>query len=396
MEGEKLTVSQIYKLVTLFNATLIPLRNFIVAILQRTEVTAAVRRINKLIQVEQFERLEDDTYMQKGEIEIFNGNFNWEDPKYYKMFEGKEMSEEVQSNMILKDIDLSIKKGEFIAVVGKVGSGKSSLLLAMMNEMVRQKGIIKKNGKIAYISQETILFNDTILNNVIFGNRFDREKFDRCLDICQMRPDLEIMPGKEFTEIGERGINMSGGQKQRVNIARAVYSDSDIYLIDDALSALDAYVGKKIMEDVFKKELKGKTRIMVTHYLHLLDSVDKVLLIDKGEIKAFGSYDEVRKSPEFKEFAEEAGDGDDEEENTITEKISKSKEIELIKSQLTPKALSRKSEDEIERRPQIIESVMREPDIELKSILTQNKKQNTEDEKEKKGKLTKEEKINQE
>ena len=133
-----------------------------------------------------------------------------------------------------------------------------------------------------------------------------------------MKTDLEILPGREETEIGERGINMSGGQKQRINIARGVYSDSDIYLIDDALSALDAYVGKKIMDKVFAGELANKTRVMVTHYLHLLDQVDRVVFIDKGKIAAIGTYEELKQLESFKAFASDSDGQDKEEESEET------------------------------------------------------------------------------
>lgn len=123
-------------------------------------------------------------------------------------------------------------------------------------------------------------------------------------------PDLEILPGREQTEIGERGTNMSGGQKQRINIARALYSDSDIVLIDDALSALDAFVGKKVMEQVFCEEMAGKTRVMVTHHLSLLEgNVNKVILLADGKIIQCGSFEEVKKTNEYADFAR--GDKED-------------------------------------------------------------------------------------
>lgn len=135
--------------------------------------------------------------------------------------------------------------------------------------MIKSSGTIRRNGTVGYIPQEAFLINNTIQENITFGNTFNREKYEQTIDICQLRSDLDQFEGRDQTEIGERGINVSGGQKQRVAIARAVYSDSQIYLIDDALSALDAHVGKRIMQDVFQKKLQGTTRIMVTHHLHL-------------------------------------------------------------------------------------------------------------------------------
>lgn len=238
-------------------------------------------------------------------MSIENGNFNWEDDKYHQIFEGKPMDKKKLTNYILKDVNLKIEPGDFVGVIGKVGSGKSSLLLSLMNEMVGHDGtVVRKNGEIAFISQEAFLSNDTIQNNITFAKKFNKERFDRVLEKCQILPDLEILPGREQTEIGERGTNMSGGQKQRINIARALYSDSDIVLIDDALSALDAYVGKKVMDQVFCEEMAGKTRVMVTHHLSLLEgNVNKVILLADGKILQSGRFEDVKKTKEYLEFA---------------------------------------------------------------------------------------------
>jgi len=136
--------------------------------------------------------------------------------------------------------------------------------------------------------------NATVKDNITFGMPYIKEKFERVVSLCELTRDLEILPGKEETEIGERGINLSGGQKQRISIARALYSESDIYIVDDALSALDAYVGKQIMDNVFKGILKGKTIILSTHYLHLLDQMDRVALISEGKIAIVGDSQWVR------------------------------------------------------------------------------------------------------
>lgn len=217
----------------------------------------------------------------------------------------------------MKDINLHINPGEFVAVIGKVGSGKSSLLLALMDEMVAYQGsVIKKNGSVAYISQEAFLSNETILENITYAKEFNKARFDRVVEMCQILPDLEILPGKEHTEIGERGANMSGGQKQRISIARALYSDSDIVLIDDALSALDAFVGKKVMENVFLGEMAKKTRVMVTHQIGLLEGkVDRLILVSNGKIIQSGTFEEVKSTKEYHEFAQ----GSQEENEKIEE-----------------------------------------------------------------------------
>ena len=300
--GKGLTIPQVYQLISLFNSFAAPIKFVIMGNTTRLDANVSKDRLNSYFNLKPIERKEDSFDLRRGEFEVKNGSFNWNDPHYYKLFEKKEMGPELKNAYILKKINLKISKGEFVAVIGKVGSGKSSLILALMDEMVRHQGYVKKNGRMAYISQEAFLQNDTIENNIVFGKEYDAEKLKDVISICEMNPDLDILPGREKTEIGERGINMSGGQKQRINIARAVYSDSDIYLIDDALSALDAHVGKKIMNNVFKERLEGKTRVMVTHFLHLLNDVDKVVLVDEGEIKAYGTFEEVKGTNAFQEY----------------------------------------------------------------------------------------------
>jgi ABC-type multidrug transport system fused ATPase/permease subunit len=149
-------------------------------------------------------------------------------------------------------------------------------------------GSVKKHGKIAYVPQEAFMMNQTIRENIIGGETWDIDRYNEILDICELRPDLEVLEGYDMTEIGERGINLSGGQKQRISIARAVYADADIYLIDDALSAVDVYVGKKLFENVFTGKLKEKTVVVVTHSLQYLPKFPNIYLVDEGVIVAQG------------------------------------------------------------------------------------------------------------
>lgn len=151
-EGKTLDVATIYKLVTLFNSTLIPIRFYIMGIMGRADSLAASERMNRLVQIEPLAPQSDTLSLQKGEVKITDGSFNWEDPHYHQLFEGKPLPGSKRDAMILDEINLHIKPGEFLAVVGKVGSGKSSLILSIMDEMVTQRGKVEKNGRIAYIS----------------------------------------------------------------------------------------------------------------------------------------------------------------------------------------------------------------------------------------------------
>jgi ATP-binding cassette subfamily C (CFTR/MRP) protein 1 len=131
--------------------------------------------------------------------------------------------------VILKEIDLEIRKGEFIAVIGSIGSGKSSLLQAILNNMLLTVGkCISFNVKVSYVSQQSWIQNDTLRNNILFNNPYNEVKYNQIIDICQLKNDIELLVAGDMTEIGEKGINLSGGQKARISIARALYSDSDI------------------------------------------------------------------------------------------------------------------------------------------------------------------------
>uniref|UniRef100_A0A8C1Z4U6 ATP-binding cassette, sub-family C (CFTR/MRP), member 12 n=1 Tax=Cyprinus carpio TaxID=7962 RepID=A0A8C1Z4U6_CYPCA len=183
--------------------------------------------------------------------------------------------------------------GSLLGVCGNVGSGKTSLISSILEQMHLLSGSVSANGTLAYVSQQAWIFHGTVKDNILMGEPFDQT---RVIYACSLKPDLAILPYGDQTEIGERGINLSGGQKQRVSLARAVYSNRDIFLLDDPLSAVDAHVGKHIFEECIKKELKGKSVILVTHQLQYLEFCDQVVLLDNGEIKEAGTHSELMKS----------------------------------------------------------------------------------------------------
>lgn len=208
----------------------------------------------------------------------------------------------------LKNINLTIHKGEFVGIIGEVGSGKSSLLQSILNNLT----IVEENpedptrliinGSISYTSQIPWIQNATLRKNILFNNDFQEFKYNRILEICELKNDLQSLVGGDMTEIGEKGINLSGGQKARVAIARAVYSDTDIYLFDDPISALDSHVGQNVMKNVIMDALKTKTRILVTHALQYLSYCDRIIIMSGGTIKWEGTYEELKENEFFKEY----------------------------------------------------------------------------------------------
>ncbi|XP_069876378.1 multidrug resistance-associated protein 1 isoform X3 [Dipodomys merriami] len=195
----------------------------------------------------------------------------------------------------LNGISFSVPEGALVAVVGQVGCGKSSLLSALLAEMDKVEGHVALKGSVAYVPQQAWIQNDSLRENIVFGRPLRERHYRAVLEACALLPDLEILPSGDRTEIGEKGVNLSGGQKQRVSLARAVYCDADIYLLDDPLSAVDAHVGKHIFEHVVgpKGLLKNKTRLLVTHGLSYLPQADVVVVMSGGKISEMGSYQEL-------------------------------------------------------------------------------------------------------
>lgn len=156
-------------------------------------------------------------------------------------------------------------------------------------------------GSISYVEQQSWIQNKTIKQNILFGSQFDPARYENTIKACQLKRDLQILPAGDATEIGEKGINLSGGQKARISLARAVYADKDIVLMDDPISALDANVRKRIFKEVFQGMLRGKTRVLVTHAIDFLHLSDRICVIKDGEIQAIGTYEELQGNSHLQE-----------------------------------------------------------------------------------------------
>nr|XP_027202814.1 canalicular multispecific organic anion transporter 2-like [Dermatophagoides pteronyssinus] len=224
---------------------------------------------------------DNDKQQQQIAIRISNGNFNW-----------------IENDPIptIHDINLTIRKHQLIGIVGGVGSGKSSLLSACLGEMEKlNDGRVEIDGRIAYVPQEAWILNATIRDNILLNKKYDEKKYKKVLDTCALQLDMAMFAAGDLTEVGEKGINLSGGQKQRISLARAVYSNSDIYLLDNPLSALDAHVSQHIFENVIGPNgcLRNKTRILVTTKLSLLPKMNEIIYISRGEIKDQGRFEQL-------------------------------------------------------------------------------------------------------
>ncbi|KAK2664216.1 hypothetical protein Ddye_002790 [Dipteronia dyeriana] len=196
-------------------------------------------------------------------------------------------------NPTLKNINLVIKPGEKVAICGEVGAGKSTLLAAILGELPSVEGTIQVFGTIAYVSQIAWIQTGTIQENILFGCAMDHCKYNQVLEKCSLVRDMDMFPFGDLTQIGERGVNLSGGQKQRIQLARALYQDRDIYLLDDPFSALDAQTAKSLFIDYVMEALSGKTVLLVTHQVDFLPAFDSLLLLLEGKIIQHTTYDQL-------------------------------------------------------------------------------------------------------
>ncbi|CAG8563696.1 7307_t:CDS:10 [Funneliformis caledonium] len=193
----------------------------------------------------------------------------------------------------LKFLNMKVKQGEVLAIVGDVGAGKSSILSAILGRLRKDNGICKIRGSISYVPHDAWLLNDTLKENILFGNVYDSKKYQDIIHICALNRDLGLLSYGDMTEIGDRGVNLSLGQRQRVSLARAVYSDADIVLLDDPLSVMDPVVGKHIFHECIRKYLKNKAVIFVTNQLQYLSECDHIMVMKGGQCLEEGTYEEL-------------------------------------------------------------------------------------------------------
>ncbi|KAH7839010.1 hypothetical protein Vadar_033687 [Vaccinium darrowii] len=293
--GGDLTPSRAFTSMSLFAVLRFPLNMFLNLITQVVNANVSLQRLEELFLAEERillpnQPLEPDLPA----ISIKDGYFSW-DSKAEKP--------------TLSNINMDIPVGSLVAVVGGTGEGKTSLISAMIGELPPvEDATVVIRGSVAYVPQISWIFNATVQENILFGSNFDPSRYSKAIDVTALQHDLNLLPGRDLTEIGKRGVNISGGQKQRVSMARAVYSDADVYIFDDPLSALDAHVGRQVFNDCIKEELQGKTRVLVTNQLHFLPQVDRIILINEGTVKEEGTFEELSRSGIlFQKLMENAG-----------------------------------------------------------------------------------------
>ena len=303
-----LTAEKVFSCIAIFNILRIPLFMFPMFFMESVKLLVSLKRIRSFLACEDI----DSKYIvnnedEKNIVSVKDSTYTWD----------KNGEKEV-----LKKIDLNVSRGELVGIIGKVGSGKSSLLSALLGELSCKVGEIRNNSKsFSYVSQQAWIQNMTIKENILFGQAENNEKYEEVIEACALKPDFQILPAGDQTEIGEQGINLSGGQKQRIALARAAYKQAEVVLLDDPLSAVDAHVARHLFNKLIGPSgiLKESTRIIVTHNLHFLNQMDRIVLFEDGNIILQGNFEEVKGDVKFKAYANSNVESVDDEKEEIVE-----------------------------------------------------------------------------
>ncbi|CAH1098768.1 unnamed protein product [Psylliodes chrysocephalus] len=266
------------------------------------EAKVSVGRIEEFLLLDEIERKSLTNHTTNSKEPNSNQITSLEETNYEKGLKEDAGDIEIQDitaswepNLVptLANVNLHIKSGTLCCIVGNVGAGKSSILQLLLQELPITSGKLRVNGTIAYASQEPWLFVSNVRDNILFGKPYDRRKYREVVKVCSLETDFKQFPFGDKSLVGERGTSLSGGQRARVNLARTIYSEADIYLLDDPLSAVDTKVAKHLFDVCIKDYLSGKTRILVTHQLQFIKGADLIVIINNGKIEKACSFSEM-------------------------------------------------------------------------------------------------------
>lgn len=261
--GNRITADKVFSMAQFFNILQISMAiYFPLGVTLGAESLVAIKRAEEILTLEERKDTVQRIYDQKGVI-VEQVQAAW--------------TKECET---LKNVTFTIPEGRLCAIVGPVGSGKSSILQLILGELSCDSGLIHVNGQISYASQEPWLFVSSVRQNIIYTESYDKKRYKKIIQVCALERDLELFPNGDKTLVGERGVSLSGGQRARINLARAVYKEADIYLFDDPLSAVDTHVANHLFDECISKHLEGKTRILVTHQLQFLKKVDYIIVLN--------------------------------------------------------------------------------------------------------------------
>ncbi|KAM9049659.1 ATP-binding cassette sub-family C member 4 isoform 2-T2 [Megaptera novaeangliae] len=281
--GNVITASRVFVAVTLYGAVRLTVTLFFPSAVEKvSEAVVSIRRIKNFLLLDEITQCNP---------QLPSGGKMIVDVQDFTAFWDK-----ASETPTLQGLSFTVRPGELLAVVGPVGAGKSSLLSAVLGELPPSQGLVNVHGRIAYVSQQPWVFSGTVRSNILFGKKYEKERYEKVIKACALKKDLQLLEDGDLTVIGDRGTTLSGGQKARVNLARAVYQDADVYLLDDPLSAVDAEVSRHLFELCICQALYQKITILVTHQLQYLKAASQILILKDGEMVQKGTYTEFLKS----------------------------------------------------------------------------------------------------
>ncbi|KAK7270617.1 hypothetical protein RJT34_25919 [Clitoria ternatea] len=293
LTGHQLNAAMVFTCLALFNTLISPLNSFPWVINGLIDAFISSRRLSRFLSCPEHK-------FKVGETNSFPSSFLSKQSESPDAGHGLAVfvqdacctwssSDEQALNLVLNQVTLSVPKGSFVAVIGEVGSGKSSLLYSILGETRLAHGSIYSHGSVAYVPQVPWILSGTVRDNILFGKSYDPERYTDTLQACALDVDIALMVGGDMAYIGEKGVNLSGGQRARLALARAMYHGSDVVMLDDVLSAVDVQVAKCILHNVILGPLmQSKTRFLCTHNIQTISSADMIVVMDKGHIKWMG------------------------------------------------------------------------------------------------------------
>lgn len=289
MSGKILSPEIAFPVWSMLSTLEMPMQHFRSWMTSFNDALQAIRRIQTMyLEAEEDQDLcYENERLNAGNVRIENGSFTHQ--------VGKE---------ILRGIDFECGNGEFHAIIGRVGSGKSSLCKAILGEVQPIQGRVRKSGSIAYAAQKPWIFSNSVQENILFGGRWDADFYAATIKACALEPDLTLMPNGDKSHVGEEGLQLSGGQKARISLARAIYAQADLYIIDDVLAAVDQHTAKHLIREVLGPQgiLSNKTRIMVSNHVPAVLAAEHITLLENGSIAESTMQDKVEKKSKIEQF----------------------------------------------------------------------------------------------
>ncbi|XP_005100698.1 multidrug resistance-associated protein 5 [Aplysia californica] len=319
--GNNLTPSKAFTYVSLMNAMQGALTALPFALKSLSEVTVTVARMKEILLLDEVVENSQPLLDDSNALEVMNANCTWsvrktgevaqdtiKEPKKKQKNKKKAATEEelamtddlnkesggqIYTAPVLRNITFTLKKGELLGICGHVGCGKSSLITALLGRMDVSSGTIAMTGSVAYVSQQAWITNDSVKNNILFGNDYDEDRYKSVIEACALKQDIDSLAAGDESEVGERGATLSGGQKQRISLARAAYSKCDLIFLDDPLSSVDVHIGQHLFEHCIMGLMKGSTVVLVTHQLQYLKHCTSVLVMKEGKVVEQGPHSEL-------------------------------------------------------------------------------------------------------